>query len=31
MAKIVSINLSREKGTIKTPVESALLLENFGM
>lgn len=31
MAKIVSINLSREKGTIKTPVDSALLLENFGM
>lgn len=31
MAKIVSINLSREKGTIKTPVESAKLLENFGM
>jgi MOSC domain-containing protein YiiM len=30
-AKILSINISKKKGTVKTPVESATLIENFGL
>lgn len=31
MAKIVSINKSAEKGTVKNPTKSAVLTENYGM
>lgn len=31
MGKIVSINISLEKGTKKQPVKSAILMENFGL
>lgn len=30
MAHVVSINLSNEKGVVKTPVDQGLLLDNFG-
>lgn len=30
-ARILSINISEKKGTVKTPVESAILIENFGL
>lgn len=31
MGKIVSVNISTEKGTVKTPVENGVLIENFGL
>lgn len=31
MAKVVAINISTEKGTVKKPVESALFIEEFGI
>lgn len=31
MAKVLSINISREKGVIKTPIEEGVFLENFGL
>jgi len=31
MAKIVSINISEKKGTVKVPVQSALMKEDFGL
>lgn len=31
VAKVISINISRQKGTPKEPVEEALVIENFGI
>ena len=31
MAKVLAINLSKEKGVIKTPIEEGLFLENHGL
>jgi len=31
MGKIVSINISEKKGTVKLPVKSALMKENYGI
>lgn len=29
--KVLAVNISKEKGTVKNPVESAMFLEDFGM
>lgn len=31
MAKIVAVSVSREKGTVKTPVDEAVFIENYGI
>ncbi len=31
MARVESINISKEKGTIKQSVDKAMLIENFGI
>lgn len=31
MAKIVAVSVSREKGTVKTPVDEAFFIENYGI
>ncbi|MCS7299909.1 MAG: MOSC domain-containing protein, partial [Spirochaetia bacterium] len=30
-AKVVSINISDKKGVIKTPIEEATVIENYGI